>query len=201
MAQVEATFQVPFPMENTTFVSVLPKDASSDRDPSRCANDTQSLILKWTDFAPNDTSVTLDRNVTLQFSLLDPQVSSEPGYGIFRIFSYMEVAKFNQTDTDTNSSSIITSWITFDTEYRYGGEGLLFPVPVGRSMSCSNPDDISLFASLHYSFPDEPSEGKKLPNGTLTMTHLLLDAFRGADAPLARFQVRFREFGHDFEEI
>jgi hypothetical protein len=67
--------------------------------------------------------------------------------------------------------------------------GLIYKVPLHRSYLCADPGPLSLESHLHYNSSKEPPQGTQLPNATLEIKGVHLDAFRTSEAPPKGFQV------------
>lgn len=141
----------------------VPADAKVSNKSSHCGNTTQVLSLYWSVVAPNDTTVYLKRNLTIEFSVKP----NETYYGVSRVYSRfaLGVWKVNKT--------VYQSTIDIDS-----GDipNLMFHTPLDRSYLCADVGHLELKTTLRY--PDSPPEGTKLGNTTVIGQKVQFDAFR-----------------------
>ncbi len=125
--------------------------------------------------------------LTILFLLL----TSVPSYGVHRFYGIFELAHFQQNYSSHNQTSLIniTSYVDVDTGEKTGDK-IMFRTPLNRSFLCVRLDPIQVPSHLHYSFPDAPAQGTRLPNDTsVDARKVQFDAFRPKDAPRSNFQV------------
>lgn len=116
---------------------------------------------------------------------------SVSSYGIQRFYGVFELAHFQQSYSSKNKTELlnITSYIDVDTGDK--GDKIMFRTPINRSFLCARIDPFEVPSHIHYTFPDAPPQGTKLPNATRVDTlKVQFDAFRPKDAPAKNFQVR-----------
>jgi len=142
----------------------------------------QKITLDW--FEVTDANVTLNRNLTLEFS----KNSAAQKYGVSKIQALYVTRIFdkNVTDPNTNETSLIsvTEYVSMTT---FRMDPWEFLVPLNRSYLCLDVGTRSMHTELHLSH--KPLDETKLPNSTFSAKKVQLDAFRAEDAPLDEYQI------------
>jgi len=167
--------------QNTTLTNqtkyLVPPTAKADVDQKNCGNETNTLVLTWTEKALNDSSVDLKRKLDITFRT-HKNLSM---YGVSSIVATFEVAHFNETVRHNNTVNETTHVSSLEQIWQ---GPLLFRTPLDRSFLCANIDVVSLKTSLRY----DDGFRKTIGNTSLTGTHVSFDAFRPKDNSPAGFR-------------
>lgn len=168
-------------VQNETYHVEVPPRAVVNGKLSNCGKKEQQFTIKWTDPAKNSSDVKLFRNLTLAFT--SDVNTTEPSYGVKRIFANIQLAQYKVLNRTFISS------VDIDTDEKKKNNPY-FLTPLNRSFLCEDVGKIIVHTHLHHSSYDLP-DGELLPdNATIvTMRKVQLDAFRSKNAPKGVYQV------------
>jgi len=152
---------------NETMIVDVPPNATVAAG-SQCGQAKQSLTLVWSDLAFNDSSVTLNRSLTIDFAVMP----NDTFYGVRQLSATFDLATWNEEVDNVTVSK--KSFVKIDSG---DDPKLMFHTPLDRSYLCANIRNMDLDTSL---FLDE-SAGIQLANSTLVAKKVQFDAFRTKD--------------------
>jgi len=180
-------------LQNSTVTEDVPVSATVSPQSSclPATNNTQLIILQWSNDDPNIPGGLLNRNLTLVFSL--NKTTNPPSYGVSKINAVYELRTYNKTVNETDPAKNTTTPVNITvTDYvsmsTFTMNPMQFIVPQNRSYLCMDAGSESLIAELHSSTEKGGDPGEKLANATLTAKLVQFDAFRGSSLPDGQYQ-------------
>jgi len=166
-----------FPTQSnaTILTESVPKNATAIGECNPADNTTQELSLMWSIPDPDNSTLTLNRNVNIVFK----KNVATAKYGVSRINAVIETRHYQKPNgTGPNATEVFTTEFIYLTTWDKKDD-LEFKTPLNRSFLCADIGKVSMTAILRE---DPPSQDKKLDNATMTATKVQLDAFRSEDA-------------------
>ena len=172
LAQFAMEVKVHYSSNDSMVVDVSPA-AKVNNDVSVCGQARQTLSLAWFEPASNDSSVKLNRSLTIDFGV----VANKTHYGIRRLSARFDLASWHEeVDNVTRTSFVkIDSGADADDD----DAKLLFRTPINRSFLCANVGNVELETSLYYD--TDLNEATEVANSTLVTKRVQFDAFRPKD--------------------